>query len=69
MRLEEAFAEALEVEQQALEAYKDLLPRVAGDAALDAFVRNQMELEAKHVHEIVETRRRRTTQTPLQGAP
>src|SRR6185436_15896649 len=31
IRLEDALAEALDVEQQALEAYKDLLPRVAGD--------------------------------------
>jgi len=52
MRLEEALAEALEVEQQALDAYKDFLPRVAGDAELEAFIRRQIEVETEHVQEI-----------------
>ena len=57
MRLEDAFAEALEVEQQALDAYKDFLAHVAGDPALEAFVRKQIELETEHVQEIVEAMR------------
>jgi bacterioferritin (cytochrome b1) len=51
-RLETALAEALDVEQQALDAYKDLLPRVAGDAGLEAFVRRQVEVETEHVTEM-----------------
>jgi bacterioferritin (cytochrome b1) len=54
VRLEAALAEALEVEQQALDAYKDLLPRVAGDPVLDAFIRRQVEIETEHVAEIRE---------------
>lgn len=52
IRLETALAEALEVEQQALDAYKDLLPRVAGDAGLEAFVRQQIDVETEHVTEM-----------------
>jgi bacterioferritin (cytochrome b1) len=52
MRLEAALAEALDVEQQALDAYKDLLPRVAGDPVLEEFIRKQVEIETEHVQEI-----------------
>ena len=52
MRLEAALAEALDVEQQALDAYKEFLPRVAGDAALEEFIRKQVEVETEHVQEI-----------------
>lgn len=51
-RLESALAEALDVEQQALDAYKDLLPRVSGDPGLETFVRRQVELETEHVTEM-----------------
>jgi bacterioferritin (cytochrome b1) len=50
--LEEALAEILEVEQQALEAYKELLPRVAGDPPLEDFIRKQIATETEHVQEI-----------------
>jgi bacterioferritin (cytochrome b1) len=53
MRLEDALAEALDVEQQALDAYKDFLPRVADDPVLEDFIRRQIELETQHVQEIV----------------
>ena len=52
IRLETALAEALEVEQQALDAYKDFLPRVAGDPVLEDFIRRQVEVETEHVEEI-----------------
>src|SRR5688500_4536241 len=52
MRLETALAEALDVEQQALDAYKDFLPRVAGDPVLEDFIRRQVEVETEHVKEI-----------------
>lgn len=52
VRLEAALGEALEVEQQALDAYKDLLPRVAGDPVLEPFIRRQVEVETEHVDEI-----------------
>ena len=52
LRLEAALAEALDVEQQALDAYKDFLPRVAGDPVLEEFVRRQVEVETEHVQEI-----------------
>ncbi len=51
MRLETALAEALDVEQQALDAYKDLL-RVACDPTLEEFIRRQVEVETEHVQEI-----------------
>jgi bacterioferritin (cytochrome b1) len=50
--LDAALAEALDVEQQALEAYKDLLPRVADDPLLEPFIRRQVEIETEHVEEI-----------------
>lgn len=52
IRLETALGEALEVEQQALDAYKDFLPRVAGDPVLEPFIRRQVEIETEHVEEI-----------------
>jgi bacterioferritin (cytochrome b1) len=52
IRLEAALAEALDVEQQALDAYKDFLPRVAGDPVLEDFIRRQVEVETEHVQEI-----------------
>ena len=52
IRLADALAEALDVEQQALEAYKDLLPRVAGDPVLEPFIQRQVEIETEHVEEI-----------------
>ncbi len=52
VRLETALGEALDVEQQALDAYKDFLPRVAGDPVLEAFIRRQVEVETEHVEEI-----------------
>lgn len=52
IRLETALAEALDVEQQALDAYKDFLPRVAGDAVLEDFIRKQVTVETEHVQEI-----------------
>lgn len=54
IRLEAALAEALDVEQQALDAYKDFLPRVAGDPVLEEFIRKQVEVETEHVEEIRE---------------
>lgn len=50
--LQEALAETLAVEQQALEAYKELLPRVAGDPVLEDFIRKQVAVETEHVQEI-----------------
>ncbi len=50
--LTEALSEMLEVEQQALDAYKDLLPAVAGDPILEDFLRKQIALETEHVQEI-----------------
>jgi bacterioferritin (cytochrome b1) len=57
MRLEDALAEALDVEQQALDAYKDFLPRVVGDPVLEEFIRKQIELETEHVQEIIDAAR------------
>jgi bacterioferritin (cytochrome b1) len=50
--LKEALSEAHTFEQQALEAYKDMLPRVAGDTALEDFIRKQIATETEHVQEI-----------------
>jgi bacterioferritin (cytochrome b1) len=61
MRLETALAEALDVEQQALDAYKDFLPRVAGDPVLEEFIRRQVEVETEHVQEIRDFVRARGT--------
>ncbi len=50
--LQEALTEMLEVEKQALDAYKDMLPRVAGDPMLEDFIRKQIAVETEHVQEI-----------------
>jgi bacterioferritin (cytochrome b1) len=52
IRLETALTEALDVEQQALDAYKDFLPRVEGHPQLEEFIRRQIEIETEHVQEI-----------------
>ena len=52
IRLQEALAEALEFEQQALDAYKEFLPRVTGDTMLEDFIRKQVAVETEHVQEI-----------------
>lgn len=54
MRLEEALAEALDVEQQALDAYKDFLPRVTGNPVLEDFIRTQIAVETEHVQQILD---------------
>ena len=50
--LQEAVAEMLEVERQALDAYKEVLPRVTGDTMLEDFIRKQISVETEHVQEI-----------------
>lgn len=52
VKLQEALAESLEFEQQALDAYKDFLPRVEGDPMLEDFIRKQIATETEHVQEI-----------------
>jgi bacterioferritin (cytochrome b1) len=52
IRAEEALAEAIEIEQQALDAYEEFLTRVVGDPVLETFVRKQIEVETAHVQEI-----------------
>ena len=54
MRFQDALTEALDVEQQALAAYKDFLPRVTGHPVLEDFIRRQIEIETEHVEEILE---------------
>lgn len=54
MRFQDALGEALDVEQQALDAYKEFLPRVAGHPILEPFIRQQIEVETEHVQAIVE---------------
>ncbi len=50
--LKGALADALIFEQQALDAYKDMLPRVEGDPGLEDFIRKQIATEIEHVQEI-----------------
>lgn len=57
IQFRDALAEALDVEQQALDAYKDFLPRVAGHPVLEPFIRRQIEVETEHVEEILEALR------------
>lgn len=52
MRSEDALAEALDVEQQALDAYQEFLPRVSGQPPLETFIRDQIATETEHVQEI-----------------
>jgi bacterioferritin (cytochrome b1) len=54
VKLQEALAETLEVEQQALDAYKDFLPRVTGHPVLEDFIRKQIAVETEHVQEITQ---------------
>lgn len=54
IRFQDALAEALDVEQQALDAYKDFLPRVVGNPVLEDFIRRQIDIETEHVQEIVD---------------
>lgn len=49
---EQALREALIFEQEALDAYKELLPRVKGNAPLEKFIREQVATEGEHVQEI-----------------
>jgi bacterioferritin (cytochrome b1) len=53
IRADEALAEALDIEQQALDAYRDFLPRVAGHTELETFIRTQIEVESEHVQDIL----------------
>ena len=55
IRFQDALAEALDVEQQALDAYKDVLPRVVGHPVLEDFIRRQIDIETEHVQEILDT--------------
>ncbi|MGD0060380.1 MAG: ferritin-like domain-containing protein [Verrucomicrobiia bacterium] len=50
--LQDALAEMLEVERQALDAYKEVLPHVTGDTMLEDFIRKQISVETEHVQEI-----------------
>ena len=52
MTPDDALAEALEVETAALDAYQDFLPRVAGHATLEPFIRQQIAIETEHVQDI-----------------
>ena len=52
LRLKDALQEALVFEQQALDAYKEFLPRVEGNTALEDFIRQQIATESEHVQEI-----------------
>jgi len=52
VKLQEALAEALDFEQQALDAYKEFLPHVEGDPMLEDFIRKQIGIETEHVQEI-----------------
>src|SRR5262245_11187471 len=52
MPADDALAEALEVEQQALDAYQEFLPRVIGHATLEPFIRQQIAIETEHVQDI-----------------
>jgi bacterioferritin len=50
--LTEALQEMLTVEQQALDAYKEMLPHVTGDPVLEDFIRKQVATETEHIQEI-----------------
>jgi bacterioferritin (cytochrome b1) len=52
IRLKDALQEALAFEQQALDAYKEMLPRVEGNTGLEDFIRQQIATESEHVQEI-----------------
>ena len=69
MRPEEALAEALEVEQQALGAYQEFLPRATGHPELEDFIRKQIEVEAEHVQEILDVVRAAAVPLKLVAKP
>jgi len=69
MRPEEALAEAVDVEQQALDAYTEFLPRVTGDPVLEPFIRKQIDIESEHVQSIRDTLRTTTPLTLVQKPP
>ena len=48
----EAIQNAVAVEEQALEAYRELLELVDDDIALEEFVRDQISLETQHVADL-----------------
>jgi bacterioferritin (cytochrome b1) len=52
VRLKDALQDALVFEQQALDAYKEFLPRVTGNTGLEDFIRAQIATESEHVQEI-----------------
>ncbi len=52
LRLQEALAEALEFEREALDAYTEFLPRVTGNPFLEDFIRQQIAVETEHVQDI-----------------
>ena len=54
---EDALGEALDVEQAALEAYQEFLPRVAGHPTLEPFIRQQIAIETEHVQDLQEVLR------------
>ena len=66
MRPAEALAEAIDVEQQALDAYTEFLPRVMGDPVLEEFIRKQIAVESEHVQSIRDTSRTTTSLTLVQ---
>src|SRR5262245_27709141 len=57
IRFQDALAEALDVEQQALDAYKDVLPRVLGHRGLEDFIRRRIDSEPEHGEQMIETGR------------
>jgi bacterioferritin (cytochrome b1) len=63
MGADEALAEAIDIEQQALDAYKEFLPKVAGEPALEDFIRKQIDVEYAHVEELREALRARGSLT------
>lgn len=52
--LREAIEESLAFEQQALDAYKDMLQRTSADPKLATFIHGQITIETEHVREIQE---------------
>jgi rubrerythrin len=50
--LKEALDDALIFEQQALDAYAAMLPRVEGALGLEDFIHTQIATETEHVQEI-----------------
>jgi bacterioferritin (cytochrome b1) len=67
MPAHDALAEALEVEQQALDAYREFLPRITGHEGLEAFIRRQIDVETEHVAEILAIVRRKSPLKVVRG--